>query len=98
MVDECAHGGHCVSSRVSPRVRVSCRVSWEASRAYRALFFATWTVMWSWWRAVLELSAMKGATYWVSPPPIARMTFCTTLGGAKFLRHQWCTAARRSRC
>ena len=74
---------------------MSGRVSWEASRAYRALSFATWTVM---WRAVLELSAMEGATYWVSPPRIAKMTSCTTLGAAKVLRHQWCTAARRSRC
>ena len=48
--------------------------------------------------AVSESSAMKGATYCVTRPRIARMTFCTTFGGARVLRHQWCTAARRSRC
>ena len=66
--------------------------------AYHALFLATWTVMWSTWRAVSESSAMKGAKYLVTPPKIARMTYCTTLGGARVLRHQWCTAARRSWC
>ena len=50
------------------------------------------------WRAVSESSAMKGATYCVAPPRIARMTFCTTSSGARVLRHQWCTTARRSRC
>ena len=40
----------------------------------------------------------EGATYCVTPPRIARMTSCTTFGGARVLRHQWCTAARRSRC
>ena len=44
-----------------------------------------------------ESSAMKGATYCVTPPRIARMTYRTTLG-ARVLRHQWCTAARRRRC
>ena len=34
-----------------------------------------------------------------SPPSrIARMTSCTTFGGARVLKHQWCTAARRSWC
>ena len=46
----------------------------------------------------VESSEMKGATYCVTPPRIARMTSCTTFGGARVLRHQWCTAARRSRC
>ena len=85
---------HRVGTRVSPRVRSSCRLSREASKAYRALSFATWTVMWSRWRAVSESSAMKGATYCVIPPRIARMMSCTTFGGARVLRHQWCTAAR----
>ena len=103
MVDERTGEGHCcllvrVGTRVSPRVRSSCRLSREASKAYRALSFATWTVMWSRWRAVSESSAMKGATYCVTPPRIARMTSCTTFGGARVLRHQWCTAARRGRC
>ena len=40
---------HRVGTRVSPRVRSSCRLSREA---YRALSFATRTVMWSRWRAV----------------------------------------------
>ena len=45
-----------------------------------------------------ESSVMKGATYCVIPHRIARMTSCTTFGGARVLRHQWCTAARRSWC
>ena len=57
-----------VGTHVSPRVRSSCRLSWEASRAYLALSFATWTVMLSSWRAVSESSAIKGATYWLSSP------------------------------
>ena len=32
------------------------------------------------------------------PPEVARMTSCTTFGGARVLRHQWCTAARGSWC
>ena len=87
-----------VGTRVSLRVPSSCRLSCEASKAYRALFFATWTVIWSRWPAGSGSSAMKGATYCVTPPKIARMTPCTTFGGARVLRHQWCTAARRSRC
>ena len=55
---------HRVGTCVSPRVRLSR----EASKAYRALSFATWTVMWSRWRAVSESSTMKGATYCVTPP------------------------------
>ena len=45
-----------------------------------------------------ESSAMKGATYCVTLPRIDRTTSCTTFRGARVLRHQWCTAARRSRC
>ena len=89
---------HRIGTRVSPRVRSSSRLSREASKAYRALSFATWTVMWSRWQAVSESSAMKGAAYCVTPPRIARMTSCTTFGGVRVLRHQWCTAARRSWC
>ena len=40
---------------------------------------------------------MKEETYCVSPPRITRMTSCTGFGGARVLRHQWCTAARRRR-
>ena len=59
---------HRVGTRVSPGARWSCGLCWEASKAYRALSFATWTVTWSRWHAVSESSAMKGATYWVIPP------------------------------
>ena len=89
---------HRVSSLVSPSVRSSCRLSQEASKAYRALSFATWTMMWSRCLVVSESSAMKEAIYWVTPPRMERMMSCTTLGAARVLRHQWGTAARRSRC
>ena len=89
---------HCVGTCMSPRVRSSCRLDFEASKLYRALPFATWTVMWSRWRAASELSAMKGATCLFMPPRIVRMTYCTTLNGVRVVGHQWCTAARRKRC
>ena len=77
---------HRVDTRVSPRVRSSCRLSRESSKAYRALSFATWTVILSRWSAVSALSAMKGALYCLTPPRIARMRLCTTFGGARVLR------------
>ena len=93
MVDEPAHEGHhrLLAPRwhpISPSVWSSRRLSREASKAYRALSFASWTVMWSRWRAVAESSAMKGAAHCVTPPRIDRMTSCTTFGGARVLRHQ----------
>ena len=36
---------HRVGTRVSPRVQSFCRLSREASKAYRTLSFATWTVL-----------------------------------------------------
>ena len=73
-MDECTHEGHrCLLAPrwypCEPRVRSSCRLFRKASKAYRALFFATWTVMWSRWRPVSESSAMKGAKYCVLRHP-----------------------------
>ena len=48
MVDKRAHEGHCRQlapcwHQMSFRVRLSCSLSCEALKAYRALFFETWT-------------------------------------------------------
>ena len=102
-MDECAHEGHgcLLAQRWHPREPqgpVILQAFRRGVKGYPALSFATWTVMWSRWRAVSESSAIKGATYCVTPPRIARMTSCTTFGGPRVLTHQWCTAARRRRC
>ena len=91
MVDECTHEGHCCllaprwhpCEPQGPVILQALRPGVEG--VPRPVFR---DVMWSRWRAVSESSAMKGATYCVAPPRIARMTSCTTFGGARVLRHQ----------
>ena len=103
MVDECAHEGHrrLLATRWHPLEPQGPVIMQGVPRGIEnvcALSLATWTVMWSRWRAVSESSGTKGATYCVTALRIARMTFCTTFGSARMLRCQWCTAARRTRC
>ena len=72
---------HQVRTLVSPSVRSSCRLSCEASKAYRALSLATWVVTWSRCCAVSELSAINGATHCISPPQGRQDHILHHLGG-----------------
>ena len=75
-----------VGTVVNPRALSSIRLAREASKMYRALSLASSAVTWSRRRALSESSAMKGATYYPTPPGTAMITSWITLGGTTVLR------------
>ena len=103
MVDECTHEGHrCLLAPRWPPCEAQGPVILQA--VPRGVEGVPRRVLRDLDRDVVQVACSVGVVgdergdVLRHPPRIAMMTSCTTFGGARVLRHQWCTAARRSRC